>query len=88
MKKMTLALASILVLTLFVGISTAKIQQRDCDRDQDCCVCDQFVDLDGDGICDGCDGCIPTPKGDDDDGDGIPNGQDDDYVRPKDGSGK
>ena len=88
MKKMSLVLASILVLTLFVGISTAKIQQRDCDRDQDCCVCDQFVDLDGDGICDGCDGCIPAPKGDDDDGDGIPNGQDDDYVRPKDGSGK
>ena len=42
-----------------------------------------FVDADGDGICDNI--CI---NGRDDDGDGIPNRQDDDYVRPQDGSGK
>ena len=45
-----------------------------------------FVDLDGDGICDN----LGSGNGHmfDDDGDGIPNGQDDDYVKPQDGSGK
>ena len=42
-----------------------------------------FVDADGDGICDNI-----GINGRDDDGDGIPNGQDDDYVPPRDGSGK
>jgi hypothetical protein len=43
-----------------------------------------FVDLNGDGICDNFTGGY----GFDDDGDGIPNGQDDDYVKPQDGTGK
>ncbi len=38
-----------------------------------------FVDADGDGIND---------NALDDDGDGIPNGQDEDYVRPEDGTGR
>ena len=42
-----------------------------------------FVDVDGDGICDNF-----GINGRDADGDGIPNGQDDDYVPPRDGSGK
>jgi len=37
-----------------------------------------FVDADGDGIND---------NAVDSDGDGIPNGQDEDYVRPEDGTG-
>ncbi len=41
-----------------------------------------FVDADGDGICDNM-----GINGRDDDGDGIPNGQDGDYVQPLDGSG-
>ena len=41
-----------------------------------------FVDADGDGICDNI-----GIYGRDDDGNGIPNGQDDDYVQPLDGSG-
>lgn len=85
MKKMMMLLMGVLVLALFVGISTAGDCNRDCD--QNCCVCDEFVDVDGDGICDECGGCIPVPKGEDDDGDGIPNGQDDDYVPPEDGDG-
>nr|CBH39659.1 hypothetical secreted protein [uncultured archaeon] len=42
-----------------------------------------FVDADGDGVCDNM-----GINGRDDDGDGIPNGQDGDFVRPQDGSGK
>ena len=42
-----------------------------------------FVDADGDGICDNM-----GIYGRDDDGDGIPNGQDGGYVQPQDGSGK
>ncbi len=42
-----------------------------------------FVDADGDGICDNM-----GIYGRDDDGDGIPNGQDGDYMQPLDGSGK
>ncbi len=42
-----------------------------------------FVDVDGDGICDNF-----GINGRDTDGGGIPNGQDDDYVPPRDGSGK
>ena len=87
MKKMLILIVGILIIALFAGIATAKIQQRDRDRDRDC-TCGQFIDVDGDGICDNCNGCIPSPKGDDDDGDGIPNGQDDDYSPPKDGSGR
>ncbi|MGB7001941.1 MAG: hypothetical protein WBE22_08020 [Halobacteriota archaeon] len=41
-----------------------------------------FVDADGDGICDNM-----GIYGRDDDFDGIPNGQDGDYVQPLDGSG-
>ncbi|MGB3458832.1 MAG: hypothetical protein WBB08_05965 [Halobacteriota archaeon] len=41
-----------------------------------------FVDADGDGICDNM-----GIYGRDDDDDGIPNGQDDNYVQPLDGSG-
>ena len=41
-----------------------------------------FVDADGDGICDNM-----GLYGRDDNDDGIPNGQDDDFVRPQDGSG-
>ena len=85
MKKMSMLLIGLVVLVVMVGMSTAGTQQRLRDCDQDCCTCDQFVDLDGDGICDNCDECIP--QGEDDDGDGIPNGQDDDYVAPKDGDG-
>ena len=84
MKKMSIVLAGIVLLFLCVGLSTAKLHAA-CSRD--CCTCDQFVDEDGDGICDYCDGCISVPQGDDDDGDGIPNGQDDDYVPPQDGTG-
>jgi hypothetical protein len=42
-----------------------------------------FVDADGDGICDNM-----GIYGRDDDGDGIPNGQDGGCVQPQDGSGK
>ena len=42
-----------------------------------------YVDADGDGICDNI-----GINGRDSDGDGIPNGKDDNYVRPRDGSGK
>ncbi len=42
-----------------------------------------YVDADGDGICDNI-----GINGRDSDGDGIPNGKDDDYTRPRDGSGK
>ena len=42
-----------------------------------------FVDADGDGVCDNM-----GIYGRDDDGDGIPNGQDDDYVQLRDGSDK
>ena len=42
-----------------------------------------FVDADGDGICDNM-----GIYGRDDDGDGIPNGQNGDCVQPLDGSGK
>ena len=82
MRKVWLVLAGVVFLFLFAGISVAKGPAACA---QDCCVCDQFVDANGDGVCDLCDGCIP--QGDDDDGDGIPNGQDDDYVPPQDGSG-
>jgi hypothetical protein len=46
--------------------------------------CGHFVDLDGDGVCDNCDGSHCNPDAPDDDGDGIPNGQDDDYSPPGD----
>ena len=83
MKKTWLVLASIAFLFLLFGISTVKIQAA-CKCDS--CICQQFIDEDGDGICDLCGGCVP--QGDDDDGDGIPNGQDDDYVPPQDGTGQ
>lgn len=82
MKKMWLVLVSVVCLFLLTGISIGNGQAACA---QDCCVCDQFVDANGDGVCDLCDECIA--QGDDDDGDGIPNGQDDDYVSPQDGSG-
>jgi len=85
MKKMGIIVAGIIFLFLLIGISTVKVHAA---CDQDCCTCCQFVDEDGDGICDLCDGCIPVPQGEDDDGDGIPNGQDDDYVPPQDGDGR
>jgi hypothetical protein len=85
MKKIWLVLAGITFLFLFAGLWTT-ITQAACKGD--CCVCEQYIDADGDGICDLCDGCIPVPQGDDADGDGIPNGQDDDYVPPKDGTGQ
>lgn len=78
---MCLLLAGIVCLILFAGTSVGR--PAVCPRDY--CVCGQYIDADGDGVCDLCDGCIP--QGADDDGDGIPNGQDDDYVRPQDGSG-
>jgi hypothetical protein len=59
---------------------------RDQLRDPAVCPVCQFVDANGDGVCDRCGTCIP--KGDDADGDGIPNGQDPDYTPPKDGSGR
>ena len=80
MKNMWLLIVCAAFLFLFVGMSQAK---QTAAKSGDC-VC-QFIDEDGDGICDLCDGCIP--QGEDDDGDGIPNGQDDDYVAPQDGSG-
>ena len=83
MKKM-IVMAGIVFLILFAGLSMVKARAACA---QDCCTCGQFIDEDGDGICDLCDGCIPVPQGDDDDGDGIPNGQDDDYVPPQDGTG-
>jgi hypothetical protein len=46
----------------------------------------EFVDENGDGICDKSGECVP--KGRDDDGDGIPNGQDPDYQPKRDGSGR
>ncbi len=85
MSKMWFVLAGIVILGLVAGIS-AGMGTALCCLDE--CVCGQYVDADGDGICDLCDGCIPVPKGDDADGDGIPNGQDDDYVPPQDGDGQ
>ena len=82
MKKMWMVLIGVVFAFLVIGMTTVKAQAV-CDKD--CCVCQQFVDEDGDGICDLCNGCIP--QGDDDDGDGIPNGQDDDYIPPQDGDG-
>ena len=84
MKTRWLILAGIVFLFLFIGIAAVKAHACP----QDWCVCGQYIDADGDGICDLCDGCIPAPKGDDADGDGIPNGQDPDYVPPKDGTGQ
>lgn len=72
---------SLVLLVLVAGILT--VRSYACL--QDGCVCQMFIDEDGDGICDLCNGCIP--QGDDADGDGIPNGQDDDYAPPQDGSG-
>jgi hypothetical protein len=60
-----------------------------------------FVDVDGDGVCDNLGNCINFvdedgdgicdnigKNGRDDDGDGTPNGQDDDYSKnPRDGRG-
>jgi hypothetical protein len=59
-------------------------RSRDQARDESC---DQFVDDDGDGVCDNCPGGT-NPDAPDADGDGIPNGQDPDYVPPQDGSGQ
>ena len=80
MAKKLLVLAALL---LFV-CATISVAQGPADCPNDECVC-QYIDEDGDGICDLCGGCIP--QGEDDDGDGIPNGQDDDYVPPQDGDG-
>jgi hypothetical protein len=82
MTKKWLLLVAVVCLFLCTGVSVGKGPAAGA---QDCCVCGQCVDADGDGICDLCNGCVP--QGDDDDGDGIPNGQDDDYVPPQDGSG-
>ena len=82
MKKMWLVLAGVAFLFLVIGITAVKVQACE----QNGCICQLFIDEDGDGICDLCNGCIP--QGDDADGDGIPNGQDDDYTPPQDGSGK
>jgi len=59
------------------------------DRTRDCAASatSSFVDADGDGVCDNCDGTC-QPKGEDADSDGVPNGQDPDYTPPQDGSGK
>lgn len=81
MKKMWFVMAGV-VFFLLLGISAVKVHAV-CDN---CCVCQQFIDEDGDGICDLCNGCVP--QGADDDGDGIPNGQDDDYTPPQDGDGQ
>lgn len=83
MKKQMLILAGVVFLFLFMGI--VSVQVKACCAN-DGCLCGQFIDADGDGICDLCSGCIP--QGPDDDGDGIPNGQDDDYVPPQDGDGQ
>ena len=64
MKKMKMLLLGVLVLALFASVTMAKIQQRDCDPDPDCCACTEFVDVGGDGVCDNCDGCIPDPPKD------------------------
>jgi len=45
----------------------------------------RYVDANNDGVCDN---IGERPGFVDEDGDGIPNGQDDDYVPPRDGSGK
>jgi len=57
----------------------------DCGRGRGGCdsTCVNFVDENDDGVCDN----IGT-NGRDSDGDGIPNGRDDDYVQPRDGSGR
>ena len=47
MKKMWLVLAGVFFLFLFIGISAVKVQAA---CDQDCCVCGQFIDEDGDGL--------------------------------------
>lgn len=82
MKRRWLIAASMLFLFVFAGALITSVSA--CAKNG--CVCQQFIDEDGDGICDLCNGCIP--QGDDADGDGIPNGQDDDYVPPQDGSGQ
>jgi len=82
-------LGFLLVALFVVGLGSltfAADQQRDRQQDRTC-VCDNYVDVDGDGVCDNCDG-VCNPDAPDDDGDGIPNGQDDDYSPPQDGSGK
>ena len=64
--------------------------ERKRDRVRQCAgqaACPNFVDEDGDGVCDNCPQCR-NPDAPDDDGDGIPNGQDDDYTPPQDGSGR
>lgn len=81
MKKMGCVLAGVVFLFLVIGITAVKVQACA----QNGCICQQFIDENGDGICDLCNGCIP--QGPDADGDGIPNGQDDDYEPPQDGSG-
>jgi hypothetical protein len=85
MKKLLVMVLSLAMVFALAGVSYGgtKIQQRD----RDClCDCSYSCDINGDGICDICEGCLPI--GPDADGDGIPNGQDPDYVRPEDGSGQ
>ena len=76
MKKMKMLLLGVLVLALLTGISMAKRNgggDRDRECDPDSCAYVEFVDADGDGVCDNnCDGCIPDPPKD---GEGRKNGR-------------
>ena len=64
MKQMTMLLLAVLVLALLGTVSMAKIQQQDCEGGPGSGECTEFVDIDGDGICDNCDGCIADPPKD------------------------
>ena len=64
MKKMRILLLEILVLALLGSASMTKMQQRDCEGGPGSGECTEFVDIDGDGVCDNCDGCIADPPKD------------------------
>ena len=78
LSRLALVFSVVLFLGLYLTASETNAQQKAKKGGS------AFVDLNGDGICDNFTG----GQGFDDDGDGIPNGQDDDYVKPQDGSGK
>ena len=87
-----MAILGIAILVAAMAAPAALAGKGACQQDRDR-VCDpgtcpncQYVDANGDGVCDKCGTCVP--KGADDDGDGIPNGQDPDYQPPRDGSGR
>ncbi len=76
MKKLNMILATFTLMAGLVIINVGMAESRD--GEMNGYTVREFVDEDGDGFND----LAP-----DHDGDGIPNGQDEDYIRPEDGTG-